>query len=84
LSERALDRDPHRLLDHDDFLRALARSLVADAARADDVVQQTYAAALASPTGGPRQASSLRAWLASVVRHLAWKLRRSMGREQLG
>jgi hypothetical protein len=33
---RALD--PERLLAHGDFLRALARSLVADPARADDVI----------------------------------------------
>lgn len=82
MSERTNDangelRDPHGLLEHDGFLRALARSLVLDATRADDVVQQAYVAALQVPVGGAGEPRSARAWLASVVRNIAWKLRRS-------
>ncbi len=82
MSERTNDgmygpRDPEALLEHDDFLRALARSLVADDARASDVVQQAYVAALTDRAGGPQRSGSLRAWLASVVRHVAGKLRRA-------
>ena len=69
--------DPVELLLHDDFLRALARSLVADESRARDVVQQTYVAALTAPDGGPRESGSLKAWLGAIVRNIAWKLRRS-------
>jgi len=69
--------DAHALLEHDDFLRALARGLVLDEARADDVVQQAWIAAIER---GPGRPASLRAWLATAVRRLAWKLRRGEGR----
>src|SRR6185503_18830794 len=50
------------------FLRRLARSLTADDARADDLVQETWLAALrARPDGRSR----LRVWLARVLRNLA-------------
>jgi len=62
------------LLEHDAFMRALARSLVLDAARADDVVQDAYVAALEHP---PRRSKPLLGWLAKVVRNVAWKSRRS-------
>ena len=71
--------DPHALLEHDDFLRALARGLVLDEARADDVVQQAWIAAIER---GPDRPASLRAWLATAVRRLAWKLRRGEGRRE--
>lgn len=72
-------RDPEELLSHRDFVRGLARSLVVDEARADDVVQQAWVAALA---GGPREPSSLRAWLGGVVRNLVWKSRRDESRRR--
>ncbi len=50
------------LLEHQDFLRALARGLLGDPARADDAVQEAYAAALESPPrladGGERALGS--------------------------
>jgi RNA polymerase sigma-70 factor (ECF subfamily) len=49
-------------------LRALARSLVRDESRAEDLVQDTLVVALERP---PRSGGSLRAWLATVARHLA-------------
>jgi RNA polymerase sigma-70 factor (ECF subfamily) len=55
------------LLAHREWVRLLARSLVLDEHRADDVEQETWARALAGP---PSHAASLRGWLASVVRHV--------------
>ena len=72
-------RDPEELLSHRDYVRGLARSLVVDEARADDVVQQAWIAALAD---GPRESSSLRAWLGAVVRNLVWKSRREERRRR--
>lgn len=56
------------LLAHDGYVRALARRLVFDAHAAEDVVQETWCAALAK---GPRDARSLRGWLAALVRNRA-------------
>ena len=67
-----------RLLDHAEFLRALARSLLADAHQADDVVQGAFLAALQHP---PRPGSNLRAWLGTVARNLAFRARRSEKRQ---
>ncbi|MHC4971314.1 MAG: RNA polymerase sigma factor [Planctomycetota bacterium] len=69
--------DIEALLRHREFVRRLARRLVRDDARADDVVQETYVAALKNP---PRHAGALRAWLATVVRKLAWTQTRSESR----
>src|SRR6185436_3356389 len=56
------------LLEHASWVRALARRLTDDAARADDLAQSAWVAALEHP---PREHESLRRWLASVVRNLA-------------
>lgn len=56
-------------------MRALARSLIRDAGSADDVVQQTWMAALENP---PRSAEASVAWLRRVVRNLAHRI----GRDQ--
>ncbi|MHC4930977.1 MAG: sigma-70 family RNA polymerase sigma factor, partial [Planctomycetota bacterium] len=66
--------DIESLLQHRPFVRRLARSLVRDESRADDLVQETWMAALRNP---PRSRGAVRAWLASVVRKLAWTQRRS-------
>lgn len=55
------------LLCHSDWLFRLARSLVGDDGRAEDLVQDTYLAAMRTP---PREAISLRGWLATVARRL--------------
>ncbi len=65
---------PDLLLEHAAFLRGLARSLVVDEARAEDVVQETYLAALSKP---PPPHVRLRAWLAGVTRNLALRSRRT-------
>ncbi|MEZ6020150.1 MAG: sigma-70 family RNA polymerase sigma factor [Planctomycetota bacterium] len=69
--------DLERLLTHQDWLRALARKLVGDAQAADDLVQETWIAALKSPPDPDRPA---RPWLAGVVRRLASMRARGEGR----
>ncbi len=65
------------LLTHTGWLRALARSLVADLATADDLVQETWLAALRRP---PRERGNLRAWLGRVLKNAAFQRARSEGR----
>jgi RNA polymerase sigma-70 factor (ECF subfamily) len=74
-----MDTSPSRasldsLLAHADWVRALARTLVFDPTRADDVVQDAWLAALRRPPG---RADNLRGWLAAVVRNAARQLGRS-------
>jgi RNA polymerase sigma-70 factor (ECF subfamily) len=59
---------PDLLLEHEPFVRSLARSLLRDEDRARDVVQETWLAALKSP---PRSAAALKGWLSSVARNAA-------------
>lgn len=66
-----------RLLTHQDWLRSLARRLVGDAAAAEDLVQETWIAALKSPPDPDRPAKP---WLAGVVRRLASMRARGEGR----
>jgi len=65
------------LLEHSRFLHGLARSLVFDEQQAEDVVQETFAAALRKP---PPPHVRLRAWLSVVTRNLALRRRRTEGR----
>jgi RNA polymerase sigma-70 factor (ECF subfamily) len=67
------------VLENAAFARRLARALVGDDARADDVVQQAWVAALEHP---PRAGRGIRAWLATVVRNAAAKLRREESRRR--
>ncbi len=69
--------DPQALLANDAYVRALARHLVADPGRADDLAQQAWIAALEHT---PREEGSLRAWLAAIVRNLARKFARGEAR----
>lgn len=62
-----------RLLEHREWVRGLARSLVFGSADADDLVQDAWVAALRSP---PRHGESLRGWLATTIRNLARNRRR--------
>ncbi len=71
--ERASPIEPEELLAHAHWMRSLAQSLVHDASSADDVVQESMAAALRRPPlGGP----TMNAWLARVVRHVASNFKR--------
>jgi RNA polymerase sigma-70 factor (ECF subfamily) len=62
------DTDVDALLEHASWARALARSLVRDAHRADDLVQRAWLAALEHP---PRSSTPVRGWLAAVMRNFA-------------
>ncbi len=66
---------PDVLLQHRDWVRALARSLVRDTGSADDLEQETWLRALRSM---PRDVRSPRAWLATVMRN---RLRDSVRRD---
>lgn len=55
------------LLAHRQWVRSLARRLAADEARADDLEQETWLAAVEHP---PRDPRSIRGWLGTVVRNL--------------
>src|SRR5262245_4080883 len=63
------------LLGHAGWLRRLATSLVRDPGAADDLVQDTWIAALRRPP-----AAEPRAWLARVARNLAHNARRAGAR----
>src|SRR5437879_6373485 len=64
---------PEALLAHRQWVRELARRLVADESAADDLEQQTWLAALRS---SPRHGGSPKAWLATVLRSWLHKTRR--------
>src|SRR5687768_3275402 len=66
--------DDERLLEQTAWIRALARSLVADAHLAEDLAQDACVAALERP---PADAGNLRGWLAAVVRNLHRQVVRS-------
>src|SRR5262245_5252611 len=61
----------HQLLAHADWVRGLARALVADEASADDVAQETWLQAIERP---PRSAEQPKHWLAVVTRNVARRL----------
>lgn len=63
-----------QILAHTAWVRSLARSLVADPGRADDLAQETLIAALEKP---PASGVPLRAWLRGVLHKLAASRRRS-------
>lgn len=62
------------LLTHARWARALARQLLRDEQRADDVVQEAWLAAVERP---PRPGPGLRAWFARLIRNLASNQRRA-------
>ena len=59
------------LLRHQDWLRTLVRVLVADDHRAEDVVQETWLAAMKHPPGP----GSVRGWLYHAARNIALRVR---------
>jgi RNA polymerase sigma-70 factor (ECF subfamily) len=69
--------DAESLLAHASGIRSLLRGLLADDARIDDVLQDTWVAALAK---GPRPGVPLGPWLRRVARNFALKLRRGDAR----
>jgi RNA polymerase sigma-70 factor (ECF subfamily) len=65
--------EPETLLDHRDFVRALALELVRDAATADDVAQETFVAAWQR---GDEATRSPRGLLATIARNFAHQFHR--------
>lgn len=63
--------DLDALLGHHDFVRRLARSLVHDEHRADDLTQDAMVAAVRHAQTSSRSVESARGWLATVVFRLA-------------
>src|SRR5439155_22509138 len=66
--------DPDALAAQAEGIRRLCRSLVHDAARADDVAQETMRLAIERP---PRPGWNLYAWLSGVARNVARGMARS-------
>ncbi|MCC6408396.1 MAG: sigma-70 family RNA polymerase sigma factor [Planctomycetes bacterium] len=73
------DTEPADLVQHERFLRAVARKLVHDQDLADDVVQDTWLAALQNP---PRARETVRAWLTRVTYNRAIQSFRSRERRE--
>jgi RNA polymerase sigma factor (sigma-70 family) len=69
--------DPAAFLEHDAFVRKLARGLLFDRAAADDAAQEAWLGALQARGPAP---TSWRAWLAGTVRNLARETLRSKAR----
>src|SRR5215475_10839095 len=67
------------LLENSEWLRRLARSLVRDDAHADDVVQETWMAALAHPPPNPGTA---RPWLRKILRNVVLMKARAQSRRR--
>jgi RNA polymerase sigma-70 factor (ECF subfamily) len=67
------------LVQHEAFVRELARVLTRSSAEADDVAQEVL---LHTLERSPGAAEGLRAWLASSTRRIAWNLRRSERRRK--
>src|SRR5262245_24722491 len=83
-SRRVEDRlrpsmNPEALLAHGDFVRALARQLVRDPDRADDLAQQSWLNALSRKAPAVKSA---RAWLARIVRNASRDQHRSDERRE--
>ncbi len=68
------------LLEHQSWIRELARHLVRDPHAAEDLVQETCMVALERP---PLDGSKLKRWLASVMRNLVRQRVRGDGRREL-
>ncbi len=61
------------------FLRRVARGLASDSSEADDLVQETFVAALEHP---PHENRSIRGWLATVAANLSRNKRRERSRRE--
>ncbi len=73
-SARATDGE---LLAHAEWVKRIATALVGSSGEADDLVQETWVAALRRPPAADRP---LRPWLARVLRNFSFRARRSNAR----
>ena len=81
VSDAAGAKDGDALLVHAEFLKRIARVLVGAGAAADDLVQETWLAALNAPPRA-RSAAAVRGWLARVARNAVAEERRGSGRRR--
>jgi DNA-directed RNA polymerase specialized sigma24 family protein len=65
MNETRCNPDPEVLLRHTSWVQKLARSMIVDRNEAEDVIQDTWLAALRHP---PRNRGNLRSWLAKIRR----------------
>lgn len=79
-SNQPLQMTPEQLLLNSRWVRGLAVSLVGDPNVADDVVQQTWLAALERPGQDSGSGEERRAWLARVLRNFVLQRSRSESR----
>ncbi len=79
MERSSLDRSGESLLAHAAKLRRLAAHLVTDSATADDLVQDTFVAALHA---APSDDRPLEPWLSRVVRNFAKKAKRAKLRRE--
>ncbi len=75
MNENTLNQE--QLLKNTGWLRTLARTLIQDAAQADDLVQQTFLEAIKKPPAAPK---AVRSWLSNVLRNFARRHHRSKSR----
>lgn len=66
-----------KLLEHEAWIRRLARSLVADENRVNELIQHALTEALKNPPRNPKP------WLTVVMRAAAWRMRRSESRRKV-
>lgn len=74
MTDSVFELDLDELFAEEGYVRRLARGLLLDDHAVDDVVQQTWEAALRNP---PRERAATRGWLATVVRRLVSNRARS-------
>ncbi|MHC4550764.1 MAG: sigma-70 family RNA polymerase sigma factor [Planctomycetota bacterium] len=79
MSDSSLPLDAQALLEHTRGLRAIARRLLQDDQQVDDVLQETWLAALRAP---PDLDRPLGGWLAKVARNFALMRRRAAQRRR--
>ena len=70
---------PETLLEHAGWMKTLARALVIDESRAEDVLQDTWLRVLEHP---PRHGRGIRSWIATVLRNTARRTRRDAKRRE--
>jgi RNA polymerase sigma-70 factor (ECF subfamily) len=74
--------DPELLLAHAPFVRSIACALLHDENDVDDVVQQTWLAAMTTPPRAREGGGGLRSWLARVVKSRVREARRGDERRE--
>ena len=79
MHSRAVNTEMESLLEHAQWVQELAYKLVRDPSLADDIVQETWVAALSERS---EPVHSTRAWLAMVVKRLVWQRYRSESRRR--